>query len=316
MPTNVGAGTVWNLPNFVGELLTSDMTKTPFISAIGGLNGAQLTLNNEFPTDSQYSQTTESQPDISETDSLTAPTAISNVRNQSKNVTQIYMESVDLSYKKLSNSGRLSGINTAGVANNVMSELQFQIDKKLEKIGRDLEYTSLRGTYELSTIDTEADRSRGMIEACVTNTVAAGGVALTKKLIDSILKEMFDNGAQFNNLVMLMGSTQSQKVSDIYGYAPESRNVGGVDIQQIITPLAGMVGVMPAHRFMPAGTILFADLEDIKLVFQEVPGKGLLFYEKLAKVGASEKGQIYGSIGLNHGAEFLHGTLTGLKETV
>jgi len=47
-------------------------------------------------------------------------------------------------------------------------------------------------------------------------------------------------------------------------------------------------------------------------VFLPVPGKGFLFYEELAKSGASEKGQIYGQIGLDHGPEIYHGKLTGL----
>ena len=44
---NVAAGTIWNLPNYTGELFTSDLINTPFLSAIGGLTGGmqQLTLS-------------------------------------------------------------------------------------------------------------------------------------------------------------------------------------------------------------------------------------------------------------------------------
>ena len=30
-------GTVWNLPNYAGELFTADAVNTPILSAIGGL---------------------------------------------------------------------------------------------------------------------------------------------------------------------------------------------------------------------------------------------------------------------------------------
>ena len=74
---NVAAGTVWNLLNYTGELFTSDMINTPFLSAIGGLTGGMMSTNFEFATDSQYDQETASQPAYTEDASLTAPTAIS-----------------------------------------------------------------------------------------------------------------------------------------------------------------------------------------------------------------------------------------------
>ena len=44
----------------------------------------------------------------------------------------------------------------------------------------------------------------------------------------------------------------------------------------------------------------------------EVPGKGVLFEEELAKTGSSDKTQIYGEIGLKYGNALAHGVLRGL----
>lgn len=309
---NVAAGTVWNVPNYTGELFTSDLINTPFLSAIGGLTGGMQTTNFEFATDSQYSQETAAQPSITETDSLTAPTAISYVREQNKNVTQIFHEQVSLSYAKLSNGGRLSGINTAGSQNNVISELDWQISKALEKMARDVEYTFLNGAYQISTASNVANKTRGIIAAGTSvNTIAGAGATLTKAIMDSLLLEMFTNGAMFKMPVIMCGGFQKQKISDIYGYAPEDRNIGGVNIKQIETDF-GNIGIMPAHRFMPAATLLLADLAVCAPVFQVVPDKGNLFYEPLAKTGAGEQGQLFGQIGLDHGPAFAHGTITNL----
>lgn len=308
---NVAAGTVWNLPNYTGELFTSDLVSTPFLSMIGGLTGGMMTDNFEFPTDSQYNHETAAQPAITETASLTAPTAISYVRGQNKNVTQIFHEKVSISYVRQSNQGRLTGINTAEAQNNVPSEKDFQIARALEKIARDVEYSFLNGAYQIATSATVANKTRGMIELCTVNTVAASSAALSKPLMDTLLLEMFNNGAQFRNMVIFCGGFQKQKLSGIYGYAPADRNVGGVNIKQIETDF-GNIGVADPHRFMPAGTLLIADMSVIAPVFQPVPGKGNLFYEELAKTGAAEEGQIFGQIGLDHGPAFMHGTLTGL----
>lgn len=77
MPTNVtGLGTSWNLPNYAGELFTSDPKQTPLLSMIGGLTGGKQTDNFEFPTAVQFNQPTPEQPDISEQASVTAPAAM------------------------------------------------------------------------------------------------------------------------------------------------------------------------------------------------------------------------------------------------
>lgn len=309
-----GQGTVWNLPNYAGELFTADALNTPILTAIGGLTGGLQTENFEFATDSQYNLPTAAQPGISETASLTAPTAIGVVRGQNTNVTQIFQEKVSISYAKLSNGGRMSGLNTAGQQNNTASEKDFQISCALQKIARDIEYTIINGQYQKATAANVANQTRGMLELCSNaNTVAASGAGISKALLNELLQEMYNNGAIFSNLVLYTGAHQKVGISDVYGYAPMDRNVGGVNIKQIETDF-GNIGIA-LDRFMPNDTILLAELSVMAPVFQPVPDKGNFFYEELAKAGASEDGQIFGQFGLDHGPAFMHGTITGLSTT-
>ena len=308
--SNVAAGTVWNLPNYSGELFTADMVNTPFISMIGGLNGGQVTGNFEFSTSSEFAHEALSQKSITETDSLTAPTAISYVRDQNKNVVQPFHESVSISYIRMSNQGRLSGLNTAKSSNNVISEKDFQIAVHLQSLARQVEWHVLQGTYAIATNSGEPNQTRGMIEAA-GSTTAAGATDLSKALLDGLLLKMFNAGSIAQNVVLFCNGFQRQAIDDIYGYAPEDRFVGGVSVSKIITSF-GNINIAPAHRLMPAATILIADMSQVSLVFQPTPGKGNLFYEELSKTGAAETGQLFGQIGLNHGATFSHGTITGL----
>lgn len=313
MPTNVtGTGTVWNLPNYSGELFTASQINTPFLTMIGGLTGGgKMTDNFEFPTYSDYELPTAAQPAITEAQSLTAPTPEEIVRGQATNVTQIFHESISISYAKQSNGGRLSGVNTAGQQNNAPSELDFQIARKLEKIARDVNFTFLNGNYQKSTASNVANKTRGIFELAATvNTLAAAGAELDKAKIDALLLEMFTNGAKFENMVLFTNGFQKQRISNIYGYAPQDRNVGGVNIKQIETDF-GNIGIV-LDRMVPADTIGIFEMSEIAPVFQPVPGKGNFFYEELAKKGAAEEGQIFGQIGLAHGPAFLHGSITGL----
>lgn len=310
-----GLGTTWNLPNYAGELFTADPTQTPLLSMIGGLTGGKQTKNFEFPTAVLFDYPDAKQPEITEEASAKAPTASAIARKQESNVIQIHQEVIDLTYFKQSNSGRFSGINGSNQTNPI-DEKAWQIQQKLIKIARDVEFSFINGKYQKATAANVANKTRGMLELAATvSTVDASSGKLTTNMIKALTLEMADNGAYFNNMVLFAGAKQKQKITDLYekqlGYnqgAP--RNIGGMNITEIETDFCKLGIVW--DRFMPDDSILIADVAHIAPVFQEVEGKGVLFEEELAKIGASDRIQIYGQIGLAHGPAFLHGSITNL----
>ena len=318
----VGAGTTWNLPNYTGELFTADAEATPLLAMAGGLTGGKKTDNQDFPTSQEYDYPSLAQPGIDETASLTAPTAISHVRSQVLNTTQIFHEQVSLSYVRLANKGRLTadevstlgyGVYSKQEVDPVQSELDFQIARALNHIARDVEYSIINGSYTQAVLVTTDFAMRGLMECAsdASTTVAAGAADLSKALINELLRTMYAAGATFENPVFVVNAFQKQQISDIFGYAPTDRNIGGLNINQVETDF-GRFGVV-LSRFMDTDDMLVADMNYVSPVFQEVPGKGLLFYEPLSKTGASESGQVFGMIGLDHGPEWKHGSITGLS---
>lgn len=312
-------GTTWNLPNYAGELFTADPTQTPFLSMIGGLSGGRQTDNFEFPTAVLYDFPEATQPEISEQDSTTAPPASHIAREQEKNVVQIHQEVINLTYAKQSNMGRMSGLNTSKQEPNPIDEKAWQIQQKLIKIARDVEYSFICGKYQISTATNIANKTRGMLELCTSdtgNSISADNANLSKTLLDQLYLEMANNGAYFGKMVLFCGAYQKQMITNLYAdqfkaNMQTTQNIGGMNITEIETDFFKMGVVW--DRFMPNDSILIADMAHIAPVFQAVPGKGVLFQEDLAKVGASDKIQIYGQIGLAHGPAFLHGAITGLK---
>ena len=310
-----GLGTTWNLPNYAGELFTADPTQTPLLSMIGGLTGGKQTKNFEFPTAVLFDYPDAKQPEITEEASAKAPTASAIARKQESNVIQIHQEVIDLTYFKQSNSGRFSGINGSNQTNPI-DEKAWQIQQKLIKIARDVEFSFINGKYQKATAANVANKTRGMLELAATvSTVDASSGKLTTNMIKALMLEMADNGAYFNNMVLFAGAKQKQKITDLYekqlGYnqgAP--RNIGGMNITEIETDFCKLGIVW--DRFMPDDSILIADVAHIAPMLQEVEGKGVLFEEELAKIGASDRIQIYGQIGLAHGPAFLHGSITNL----
>ena len=315
MPQVTGVGTTWNLPNYAGELFTADATTTPLLSISGGLTSGRQTNDFRFPTSVLFDFPAPAQPAITEAGSVTAPTPTEIARTQEYNVTQIFQEAIQLTYEKQSNMGYMSGLNTAGQQPNPAQEEAWQIQQRLIKIARDVEYTFINGQFQEATADNVANKTRGMIELCSTGNTIAAGSALTKAMLDQFYKMMADNGAYFSNMVVFVNSSLKQALTTIYnnqlGFAlPPTRNVGGLNITEFECDF--FKGGIVYSRFMPQDTVLLADVSYIAPVFQPVPNKGNFFIEELAKTGASDAKQIYGKVGLAHGPNFLHGTITGI----
>lgn len=317
MANVAAAATVWNCPNYTGELYLIGANKTPFLNMIGGLQGNRVrtVADFQFPLAQPWALESPSQPAITETASLTAPTPLTYVRGQDVNTCQIWQRQVSVSYAKQSVTGAVVADPTTGLVDitdnqPVQNEKDFQINAHMRQLAVDIDYTFLNGTYAQATSAAVAARTRGIITSCVTNTVDASAAALSKPLVDALLLEMANTGSEFLNPVIFVGGFQKQAITNVYGYAPEDRNVGGVNIKQIETDFA-ILGIVWSPN-IPAATLLIADVAFCAPVFLPVPEKGVLFYEELSKTGASENGQIYGQVGLDYGPEEMHGTLTNL----
>jgi hypothetical protein len=142
------------------------------------------------------------------------------------------------------------------------------------------------------------------------------GTALVKANIDTVAQLAYDNGGLTGGMpVILVGSAQKLRITAAYstaGYVTKELqgNVGGVVVDQIITDF-GPMGIM-LDRAMPQDTIAFVTMGQVAPVFLEVPGKGHFFEEPLAKIGASDRNQLYGEVGLAYGNQLTHAKLTGL----
>lgn len=300
--------------NYLGELFLVGAYQTPFLNMAGGVGGqnAKVTKSFQFPVASPWSLTSASQPAITEAASVSSNTATTVTRAQDLNTVQIFQETVEVSHAKLSAYGEISGLSAVDTTADQMvkNELEFQKMAHMKQIAIDMDYSFLNGAYQVGSDATTAAKTRGIITACSTNTIAASSATLSKTLIDQLLRTMASNGSVFENMVFFVNAFQKQKISDIYGYAPEDRNVGGVNIKQVETDFA-QVGIIYAPN-VPAATLLCADMNYVSAVTCPVPGKGTLFFEDLGQTAASQKGQLYGQFGIDYGPEEYHGTLTDL----
>lgn len=313
-----GQGTTYNLPNYTGDLFQVSPADTPFLSAIGSLSGGGLTAEStEFEWQTVDIRATSANNVVVE--GANAPTANEQSRANVTNVVEIHHRAINVSYTKLAARQLKSGTNNAE-RNPIENELDFQVSQELRAIAVDVEKSFLSGVYQKPANNSTARQTRGLLSAITTNVNANGGTprAISKAIVDAQLATMFGNGAKLpqDSTVFMVGPAQKVALSNLYGTGSlnqptMTRNIGGVAVDTLVTDF-GTFGVM-LDRWMPTGQIGVIDLSVCAPVWLEIPGKGLLFAEPLAKVGASEKWQLYGEVGLEYGPETYHGVIKDLS---
>ena len=293
-----GIGNTWNLPNYAGELFTASAVNTPLLSMIGGMNGGVITRNFEFPTAQLFDFPEAEQPGISENQSVIAPPPRHLVRRQLTNVVQIHQQTIDLTYHRLANSGRMQGLNTAGHTPNPLDELYWQIENSLIiPAARNIEFSFIQGSFNRAAQGDEANRTRGMLEVCGGIAINAEGKSLTFELLQDLYRQMADNGAYFNNMVMFVGAKLKQEITMLYaklpgGNLPSTRRVGGINITDILTDFCNVQVVW--NRFMPDDAVLLCDISYMNPAFMETPKISKTFAKKRGFGGARVPGGGFG----------------------
>ena len=140
---------------------------------------------------------------------------------------------------------------------------------------------------------------------------------LTYDHLGEFAQGIWDNGGlRDGSRAFLVNSRQKRYVTAAVAGAfakaqPVAGTVGGVAVSVVETDFGPFSIVL--HDLVPVDSVVAVTLDELQAVFLEIPGKGHMFVEPLARTGAADKSQLYGEVGLKYGAEQHHGVLRGLK---
>lgn len=311
--------------NYRGVLYALGANQAPFLASIGGKTKRANAFT--YPIAQPYSVGNGAQNVYSEDNAAGTLTPTTVTRSQDTNVAQIMLYAVKTTFKKQSVYGQMSGVNTND-ANPVLDELGFQKQAALMKMAKDMEFTLLQGEYVAESNSATEQSTRGLKHAISTNTVAGGSAALEKAMIEELIRKMLASGSLMMDPVILCNSFQMQRLSDIYGYAPQDRTTGGVAIDRIMVPGAGILPTLFSPQ-MPTDEIYIVDRSVCSPVFvpvsyvddgnvnpsiDNVNGVDIL-YQPTAITNAARGGFFYTQFGFDYGPEEYHGSITGLATT-
>ena len=226
--------------------------------------------------------------------------------------------------------------NTAQLAlmggNPITDELAEQLELALEKIAREVEYFAINGTFadgaHASNPIGDNRTFRGLAAHTAlnggnkyfnTSTEATGGTA--KKLdwdaVAKSLKTLYDANAPVKNPVLLVNSANllelnkqlhtPQSGGTTAAVLPRDRNVGGIDIDTVITPF-GSIGMMALDgNILGSNDAFIVDMAYVSPIFTNIPGKGTVFVRDIDQDDNARVAKaIYMEMGIDFGPPQYH----------
>jgi hypothetical protein len=304
----------YNDTNVIGQVLQiGAMNNTgAFLAAIGGLNGARRIKSISYDMVASYSLNTGTQGNVSETATLSAGTAKFYAKTPVNNVTQINKYEIIVSDRREAATDEVASTTFLGNAPSV-SEFDTQAARQMEQFNADWEFTCLQGTYTARSAVGVAEGSGGLVDSTIgitTNKVNASSASLDSDMIAELLVTMSENGAPMNNLAFVVRPAYLNQLNTLYGFAPQDRNVGGVQLRQIVSTFGPVSLIMTNNA--PANTLLAVNMPFVQPVVLPHKGGIDILMKEFLDGSSAEKGYIEGYIGVDFKHESLHGKIYGL----
>lgn len=303
-------------PQYAGTLYMFGTPNMPFLASLG--IGGMVVDNFDFALSSSATISGGAQQAITETASMADPSTFElSTRDQDVNTVQIVQRFIRTSYKAQSGFNKVIGDSSDYGSiygpQSIDDIHNWNVEAAMKRIYKDLNYTAWNGTYQRATNAGTAAKTRGLnagITTYVTST-STSVANLTTTLVNGHFATHADAGFDDSNTVLFMGSALKQKLSALYTLSlqtqPRDRNVGGADVQTLVTDFGTFPIVYDAS--VPASKIFCINMSQVRNVWCPVPGKGNLFYEEKPEKAAARSGMIYGQWGLDYGAEEVHSVI-------
>jgi hypothetical protein len=200
-----------------------------------------------------------------------------------------------------------------------------QLELVLELVAKKAEFQAFNGAFSDGTSSNR--QMRGLDEHCSLtggniyfNDANGDGSGADQKIhwdtVAGAMKKLYDAGAPLREPVLfispamlldlnkeLVNPTVSGALTG--GILPRDRNVGGVDIDTIVTPFGAMG--LALSDYLPANKAFIVDMAYVTPIFLNVPGKGTVFIRDLDQGDNARMGKaVYMEMGYDFGPPQYH----------
>src|SRR5210317_1666469 len=292
-----------DINDFQGELFKVGGQRTPFLSAMGGLTGGGKVIQSTFFQFQTADNATISSAPTEGTEGGAPTEYLGRNRGAYTQVTQIFHKGVKMSYTAMAaynqqnpftlgaagypaSDGDGTTTNTAQLAlmggNPVTDELAEQLELALEKIAREVEYFAINGVFADGAHASDPIGDNRTFRGLAAHTALNGG------------------NTYFNTSTEATGGTTAAVL-------PRDRNVGGIDIDTVITPF-GSIGMMALDgNILGSNDAFIVDMAYVSPIFTNIPGKGTVFVRDIDQDDNARVAKaIYMEMGIDFGPPQYH----------
>lgn len=306
----------YNDINVLGQVMQVGAgRRTPFFAATGGLGGVRRVPAQQFAMSAVFSLDAGTQPAIDETASLTAGTAKFYAKTQEYNDCEIAKKEFQVSHLREANGSQLSNTNAIYSTDPSLQASEFDraAENAMRQLVVDWEFVMLQGTRVARSAVTTDVAAGGILDTSMgaISKVNASSAALSKALIDNLIETMAGYDAPLENPAIVIPPGYVNDLNDIYGFAEQSRAVGGVNLSQIFLPIVGQASVIWTNQ-MEANSLAIVDLAYVvPVVLPHAGGQDVLMHE-YSDGGSARKGYIESYISVDFGSRYYHGFIYGI----
>lgn len=326
MGSSAGIGYINTLDKMLGKMLREGNFDTPFLSAMGagskgtisGIRRISISVNKDFSMSQKSSLDTPSQDTVSEVSASGAGSPKTYNRTQETNGIEMIRRSIELSDISISSQNSIVGLSIADKKELVRNELTTQAIEHMEQLRVNFNFSCLGGTYVKATSSAVAGQTRGVLKAITTHkNDLAGAATLSKAIVDAMIDDLWQDGTNLNGGVFVCDMATAQKLRDLYEVSPRSRNVGGVDIDELVFQGGYKMGILLDQSIVHiqnADTnkkylgIIQPNLCQVVGLYDSLADSPI-YLKRPSEEGFSQKRDLLAQIGMDYSSERKHGLI-------
>ena len=308
--------TIYDVPNYTGQVFFqgAQIGKSPVTSAATARNGLRYVSGHQYSMSNALTGDSAQAHAVTEDASIQAATYTSHAAAQDTNYMQIWYRQYAQSYARDVLNGNVSGVAATGEPLAQIGSLAVQRQAHLMQLAADIEFSCLLGSSTAWTNAATAGATGGLLVAVEAGSeTAAAGAALSKTLIATETARMAAAGAEFTDMLIAGGAHQIQVLNTLYGFAEQSRTMGGVALDTVLVPLLGRCSVV-YDPIMNTDDVAFIDLAHLQVCIGQKAGADSMgvLVEPIGKIGAGVYEQIWAMFGVDYHDIIYHGMVSGL----
>lgn len=323
----MAVATTYDVPSLIGDLtlVGGQIDKAPLFRMMNVLRNGGSVAERVKPGSKDFVMTNtlaEANGDkdawlLSETTSMAGLTAGFVQPTQLENSLAIMGTAVGLSDVALALKDVLSGLSldARGKPVSNFAELKKQMDSVIRQVPRNINAQFWHSTRVVDNVAATVTETNGVATALIAddNTVEdAAGAVVTETMFRNVIQKL-DAYTNIVDPVIFCNRANQYHLEDLFMYAPTSRTIGGVEMDQLVITGLGSVPIVYENELTTEIAIL--DMARMEPAWAPWANGKILWWKPIVSEGLVKQVNLQYMVGLNYVTPTSHALIKDTKIT-